>query len=61
MDNLMITKDIKYIIIDECGKYVVGYVFDGGNISYISYGNQDSFSIKIIKNYAKVEQYAVFQ
>ena len=56
----MITNN-RHTIIDECGKYVVGYVFDNNCISYIAYDKQDSFSIKIIKNYAKVEQYAIFQ
>ena len=39
-----------YIILDECGRTVVGYVEDNGEMRYMAYDNRQSYSINIIHN-----------
>ena len=45
-----------YIIIDECGKNVVGYVECGGVIKYISHSNNESCSIGVIQDKKELEK-----
>ena len=44
-----------YIIVDECGRNVVGYVGYNGTIKYIAHNNTDSCSINVITNKAELE------
>jgi hypothetical protein len=37
-----------YLIIDESGLYVVGYVVDNTDVKYIAYSNRDSCSIGLL-------------
>jgi hypothetical protein len=37
-----------YLIIDESGLYVIGYVIDNKDVKYIAYSNRDSCSIELL-------------
>lgn len=47
----------KYFIIDEDGRYVVGYVVDGESTKYIAYHKTESFAVRPFNNKAMAEEY----
>lgn len=45
-----------YLIIDECGNYVVGYVMDRQEVRYIAYSNKDSCSVGLLNYNSALNQ-----
>ena len=46
-----------YAIIDENGKYVIGYVNEGNNFRYIAYSTTEKCAIKLLKTKQEVAHY----
>ena len=47
----------KYFILDESGRYVVGYVVDGESTKYIAYHHTESCAVRPFNNKEVAETY----
>ena len=47
----------KYFIVDECGRYVVGYVTDDNDTRYIAYNKSESFAVRPFINRDTAQEY----
>ena len=47
----------KYFIVDECGRYVVGYVTDNNDTRYIAYDKSESFAVRPFINRDMAQEY----
>lgn len=46
-----------YLIVDENGKYVVGYVKEENKLHYIAYNNNERCAVKLFKTEKSVTDY----
>ena len=46
-----------YLVIDESGKYVVGYVKENNSLKYIAYDKSDKCALRLFKTKQEVIQY----